>query len=61
MASPRVLRAGKAAEMFQAVLLGGASMDPEDMLPSLWLSGKALSLRAIERIDFKKDGDRGGT
>lgn len=51
---------GKAAEMLQAMLLGGASMDPEDMLPSLWLSGKALSLRAIERIDFKKDGDRGG-
>lgn len=47
--------------MFQAVLLGGASTDPEDMLPSLWLSGKALSLRDIERIEFKKDGDRGGT
>lgn len=47
--------------MFQAVLLGGPSMHPEDMLPSLWLSGKAHSLRDIERIEFKKDGNRGGT
>lgn len=47
--------------MFQAVLLGGPSMHPEDMLSSLWLSGKAHSLRVIERIEFKKDGNRGGT